>query len=390
MWYNRCYIIRRHLLRQAFGKCKTDTERWMFMDRVFNFAAGPSTMPEEALRTAAQEMLCYGSSGMSVMEMSHRSGMYTEIFDECVSLVRELMQLPENYEVLWLQGGATGQFAAIPMNLLREGGSADYIDSGNFAHGALVEAQKYGNVRVVASSREENYCRIPQWNTADFDPNADYFYITTNNTIFGTRYASLPETGNVPLVADMSSNIMSEVYDASRFGVIYAGAQKNIGPAGVTLVIVRKDLLGHAQKICPKVMDWQKMADNSSMLNTPPTYAIYMAGLCMKWLKKQGGVAGIERFNIEKANLLYELLDNSSFYRGTAEAGSRSRMNVTFTTPDKDTDALFVKEAAKQGMLNLKGHRIVGGIRASIYNAMPMEGVKALAEFMKKFEMEHK
>ena len=360
------------------------------MDRVFNFAAGPSTMPEEALRTAAQEMLCYGSSGMSVMEMSHRSGMYTEIFDECVSLVRELMQLPENYEVLWLQGGATGQFAAIPMNLLREGGSADYIDSGNFAHGALVEAQKYGNVRVVASSREENYCRIPRWNTADFDPSADYFYITTNNTIFGTRYASLPETGNVPLVADMSSNIMSEVYDASRFGVIYAGAQKNIGPAGVTLVIVRKDLLGHAQKICPKVMDWQKMADNGSMLNTPPTYAIYMAGLCMKWLKKQGGVAGIEQFNIEKANLLYELLDNSSFYRGTAEAGSRSRMNVTFTTPDKDTDALFVKEAAKQGMLNLKGHRIVGGIRASIYNAMPMEGVKALAEFMKKFEMEHK
>ena len=360
------------------------------MDRVFNFAAGPSTMPEEVLRTAAQEMLCYGSSGMSVMEMSHRSGMYTEIFDETVALVRELMCLPENYEVLWLQGGATGQFASIPLNLMREGGSADYIDSGNFAHGALVEAQKYGSVRCVASSREENYRRIPAWNEADFDPNADYFYITTNNTIFGTRYASLPETGNVPLVADMSSNIMSEVYDAGRFGVIYAGAQKNIGPAGVTLVIVRKDLLGRAQKICPKVMDWQKMADNSSMLNTPPTYAIYIAGLCMKWLKKQGGVSGIEQVNIEKAKLLYDLLDNSSFYRGAAEAGSRSRMNVTFTTPDKDTDALFVKEAAKQGLVNLKGHRLVGGIRASIYNAMPIEGVQALAEFMKKFEMEHK
>ena len=360
------------------------------MDRVFNFAAGPSTMPEEVLRTAAQEMLCYGSSGMSVMEMSHRSGMYTEIFDETVALVRELMQLPENYEVLWLQGGATGQFAAIPMNLLGDGQSADYIDSGNFAHGALVEAQKYGSVRCVASSREENYRRIPEWNAADFDPSAAYFYITTNNTIFGTRYASLPETGDVPLVADMSSNILSEVYDASRFGVIYAGAQKNIGPAGATLVIVRKDLLGRARKSCPKVMDWQKMADNSSMLNTPPTYTIYMCGLCMKWLKKQGGVAGIEKVNIEKANLLYNLLDESSFYRGAAERNSRSRMNVTFTTPDKDTDALFVKEAAKAGLLNLKGHRLVGGIRASIYNAMPIEGVRALAEFMKKFEMEHK
>ena len=263
------------------------------MDRVFNFAAGPSTMPEEVLQTAAREMLCYADTGMSVMEMSHRSKMYTEIFDETVALVRDLMHLLENYEVLWLQGGATGQFASIPLNLMRAGGSADYIDSGNFAHGALVEAQKYGSVRCVASSREENYCRIPRWNEADFDPNADYFYITTNNTIFGTRYETLPETGSVPLVADMSSNIMSEVYDAGRFGVIYAGAQKNIGPAGVTLVIVRKDLLGRAQAICPKVMDWQKMADNSSMLNTPPTYAIYMAGLSMKWLKKQGGVEGV-------------------------------------------------------------------------------------------------
>ena len=245
-------------------------------------------------------------------------------------------------------------------------------------------------MRCVASSREENYCRIPQWTAADFNPNADYFYITTNNTIFGTRYASLPETGNVPLVADMSSNILSEVYDASRFGVIYAGAQKNIGPAGVTLMIVRKDLLGKAQKICPKVLDWQKLADNSSMLNTPPTYAIYMCGLSMKWLKKQGGVAGIEKINIEKANLLYDLLDNSCFYHATAEKNSRSRMNVCFTTPDKDTDAAFVKEAAAAGLVNLKGHRLVGGIRASIYNAMPIEGVRALAEFMKKFEMEHK
>ena len=360
------------------------------MDRVFNFAAGPSAMPEEALRTAAQEMLCYGTSGMSVMEMSHRSKMYIEIFDETVQLVKDLMHIPDNYEVLFLQGGATGQFAAIPLNLLSENGSADYIDSGNFAHGAYAEAQKYGSVRCVASSRDENYIRIPAWNTADFNPSADYFYITTNNTIFGTRYASLPETGNVPLVADMSSNILSEVYDVSRFGVIYAGAQKNIGPAGVTLVIVRKDLLGRARANCPKIMDWQKMADNSSMLNTPPTYAIYMCGLCMKWLKQQGGVEAIEKVNIEKSGLLYNLLDESSFYRTVVEKDSRSRMNVCFTTPDKDMDALFVKEAAAQGLLNLKGHRVTGGIRASIYNAMPTEGVQALVDFMKKFEMEHK
>ncbi len=360
------------------------------MERVFNFAAGPSAMPVEALQTAAQEMLCYGDSGMSVMEMSHRSKMYAEIFDETVALVRELMHVPENYEVLFLQGGATGQFSAIPMNLLSEGGSADYIDSGNFAHAAMVEAQKYGRVRCVASSREENYCQIPQWNAADFDPQADYFYITTNNTIFGTRYARLPETGSVPLVADMSSNILSEVYDLTCFGVVYAGAQKNIGPSGVTLVIVRKDLLGRASTLCPKVFNWQLMAENGSMLNTPPTYAIYMAGLCLKWLKKQGGVEAIEKINIEKSNLLYHLLDESNFYHPTAQRDSRSRMNVTFTTPDKDTDALFVKEAASRGLVNLKGHRLVGGIRASIYNAMPLEGVRALADFMKEFEMEHK
>ena len=360
------------------------------MNRVYNFAAGPSTMPVEALQTAANEMLCYGDSGMSVMEMSHRSKMYSDIFDETVASVRELMRVPENYEVLLLQGGATAQFAAIPLNLLSAGKCADYIDSGNFAHGAYVEAQKYGNIHCVASSREENYVRVPEWNTSDFHGDAAYLYITTNNTIFGTRYAALPETGNVPLVADMSSNIMSEVYDVSRFGVIYAGAQKNIGPAGLTLVIVRKDLLGHPQAICPKIMDWTIMADKGSMLNTPPTYAIYMAGLCMKWLKRQGGVEGIEKINIEKSALLYDLLDESGFYRPTAEKSSRSRMNVTFTTPDANTDAQFVKEAAARGLVNLKGHRLVGGIRASIYNAMPIEGVRALVNFMKDFEQEHK
>ena len=359
------------------------------MDRVYNFAAGPSAMPEEALATAAREMLCYGSTGMSVMEMSHRSKMYLEIYNQTVALVRELMHIPDEYAVLFLQGGATAQFAAIPLNLMRKG-SADYIDSGNFAHGALAEAQKYGSVRIVASSREDNYVRIPEWNRADFDPEADYFYITTNNTIFGTRYARLPETGNVPLVADMSSNIMSEVYDVKRFGMIYAGAQKNIGPAGATLVIIRRDLLGGAKSICPKIMDYQKLVDNDSMLNTPPTYAIYMSGLCLKWLREQGGVEGIEKLNIEKAGWLYDVLDNSTFYRAAAEAGSRSRMNVTFTTPDPDTDAKFVKEAADNGLVNLKGHRLVGGIRASIYNAMPQAGVKKLIDFMKKFEMENR
>ena len=361
------------------------------MQRVYNFAAGPSTMPEPALRRAAEEMLCYGSTGMSVMEMSHRSSMYLDIFNETEALVRELMNIPENYSVLFLQGGATAEFAAIPMNLMGRNGKADYVDSGNFAHGALVEAKKYGKINVVASSEAENYTRIPELDPAKFDPEADYFYITTNNTIFGTRYDKLPETGDVPLVADMSSNIMSEVYDINRFGVAYAGAQKNIGPAGLTLVIVRKDLFGRALDICPKVFNWEKETDKASMLNTPPTYAIYMAGLCMKWLKDQGGVAGIEKVNIEKANLLYDLLDNSDFYKPVVTMKQyRSRMNVTFNTPNKDLDAAFAKQAAAAGLANLKGHRLVGGLRASIYNAMPIEGVKALAEFMKKFEMENK
>ena len=356
------------------------------MDRVYNFAAGPAAMPLPVLERAAKEMTCYASSGMSVMEMSHRSSMYLEIFQETEAVFRELMKVPENYSVLFLQGGATAQFAAIPMNLMTGSGKADYIDSGNFAHGALVEAEKYGKVRVVASSREENYVRIPAWKDSDLDPEADYCYITTNNTIFGTRYTRLPETGKVPLVADASSNILSEPFDLTRFGVLYAGAQKNIGPAGLTIVVVRNDLMGRAMPITPKVMDWKKQADNGSMLNTPPTYAIYMAGLCLKWLKEQGGVEAIEKVNIEKASLLYDYLDESRLFKGTAEKEFRSRMNVTFVTGDKDTDAAFVKEAAAHGLVNLKGHRLVGGIRASIYNAMPIEGVRRLVDFMKEFE----
>lgn len=356
------------------------------MSRVYNFAAGPAMMPEEALERAAAEMLSYKGTGMSVMEMSHRSAMYQEIFDHTVNLLRELMEIPDEYEVLLLQGGATGQFAAVPMNLLKTG--ADYVDSGNFAHGAFVEAQKYGNARVIASSREESYARVPDVDAGAIDPDADYVYITTNNTIYGTRFTRLPDCGKVPLVADMSSNILSEPYDVRDFGVIFAGAQKNIGPAGLTVVVVRRDLLGHARPDTPKIFDWAKQAQAGSMLNTPATYAIYMAGLCLEWLKKEGGVRVICMRNQVKAKLLYDFLDESRLFRGTAARESRSLMNVTFRTPSPETDAAFVKFAAAQGLVNLKGHRLVGGMRASIYNAMPVEGVTRLVEAMKQFEAE--
>lgn len=360
------------------------------MHRVYNFSAGPSIMPVEALETAAKEMLDFNGSGMSVMEMSHRAKNYVDIFNETEGLVRELMHIPDTYAVLFLQGGATGQFSAIPMNLLTGSGRADYVDSGTFAHGAMVEARKYGAVNCVASSRAEGYVRIPDIDESKFDPQADYFYITTNNTIFGTRYQTLPDTGKVPLVADMSSNILSEPYAIEKFGVAYAGAQKNIGPAGFALVIVRRDLMGRSMPITPGIVDWKIQDEKGSMLNTPPTYPIYMAGLCMKWLKKQGGVEGIEKVNIEKARTLYDFLDESSLFAGVAHKNSRSRMNVTFRTGDEALDAKFAKEAAQAGFMNLKGHRSVGGMRASIYNAMPLEGVRALVDFMKKFETENR
>ncbi|MED9821218.1 MAG: 3-phosphoserine/phosphohydroxythreonine transaminase [Christensenellales bacterium] len=352
------------------------------MNRVWNFAPGPSMLADEVLKQVQKDLLCYGSTGMSVMEMSHRSKMYLEIFDKAAADFRDVMGVPEGYKVLFLQGGATAMFAAVAMNLMR-GGKADYIDSGNFAHNALVEAQKYGEVNIAGSSREEGYTRIPAY---ILSPDASYVHITTNNTIYGTRYDRLPDTGDVPLVADMSSNILSEVYDVSKFGVIYAGAQKNIGPAGVVILVVREDLLGHELPITPKVMSFKKMADADSMLNTPNCFGIYVAGLTFEWIKRQGGVAALEQVNIQKAKLLYDYLDESKLFHGTAEKAYRSRMNVTFVTGDKELDAAFVKEAAEQGLVNLKGHRIVGGMRASIYNAMPIEGVKKLVDFMKDFE----
>ena len=358
------------------------------MDRVFNFAAGPAVMPEEALRRAAGEMLNYKNTGMSVMEMSHRSAAYQEIFDHTVDRLRQLMAIPVEYEVLLLQGGATGQFAAVAMNLLC--GFASYADSGHFAHSAWMEARKYGDARCIASTREEGYRRVPANAEIAVDPHADYLYVTTNNTIYGTRVPELPDTGAVPLVADMSSNILSQPYDVRRFGVIFAGAQKNIGPAGLTVVIARKDLLGRARGETPSVLNWTVMADKGSMLNTPPTYAIYMADLCLDWLAEQGGVAAIYQRNLQKSALLYDYLDQSRLFRGIADKSSRSLMNVTFRTGDEALDAEFVKETAANGLCSLKGHRVAGGMRASIYNAMPLEGVQRLVRFMDSFEKQHR
>jgi len=356
------------------------------MDRVYNFAPGPSMLPLPVLEKVQKDLLCYGSTGMSVMEMSHRSRMYLDIFEKTVADLREVMGIPEGYKVMFLQGGATAMFSAVPLNLM-DGGKADYVDSGNFAHNALVEAQKYGEVVVAGSSREDGYSYIPDYTLS---PDAKYVHITTNNTIYGTRWDHIPETNGVPLVADMSSNILSEVYDVSKFGVIYAGAQKNVAPAGVVILVIREDLLGHELPITPKVMSFKKMADADSMLNTPNCFGIYVAGLTFEWIRAQGGVAALEKVNIEKAKLLYDFLDESALFHGTARAKDRSRMNVTFVTGDAEKDAAFVKAAAAQGLVNLKGHRIVGGMRASIYNAMPIEGVQALVAFMKDFEVRNK
>jgi len=356
------------------------------MERVYNFAPGPSMLPTPVLERVQKDLLCYGETGMSVMEMSHRSRMYLDIFEKTVADLRDVMGVPEGYKVMFLQGGATAMFSAVPLNLM-DGGKADYVDSGNFAHNALVEAQKYGEVVVAGSSREDGYSYIPSYTLS---PDAKYVHITTNNTIYGTRWDHLPDTGDVPLVADMSSNILSEVYDVSRFGVIYAGAQKNVAPAGVVILIAREDLLGRELPITPKVMSFKKMADADSMLNTPNCFGIYVAGLTFEWIKAQGGVAALEKVNIEKAKLLYDFLDDSALFHGTARAKDRSRMNVTFVTGDAEKDAAFVKAAAAKGLVNLKGHRIVGGMRASIYNAMPIEGVRALVDFMKDFELKNK
>ena len=356
---------------------------------VYNFSAGPSMLPEPVLKKAAADMLDYEGSGMSVLEMSHRAKCYDAIIKEAEALLRELMNIPQNYKVLFVQGGASTQFGAIPLNL-HKNGKGDYIVTGNFASLAAKEGARLTNARVIASSEEAVYTYIPKVTKDMIDPEADFVHITFNNTIFGTKYNYVPETGDVPLVADMSSMILSEPVDVSKFGVIYAGAQKNIGPAGVTVVIVREDLLDQAKADCPKMLMWKTQADADSLYNTPPCYSIYISMLVFRWIKEMGGVEAVQQKNIQKASLLYDAIDSSDFYKNSVAKEDRSLMNVPFVTPSAELDAKFVKEAAAEGLVSLKGHRLVGGMRASIYNAMPIEGVEKLVAFMKKFEAENK
>jgi len=359
------------------------------MTRVFNFSAGPAALPEPVLRKAAEEMLDWHGSGMSVMEMSHRGKEFIAIHAEAESLLRELLVVPANYKVLFLQGGAIGQNAFVPMNLLRGKASADYVNTGEWSKKSIKEAKKYCTVNVAASAEASHFTYVPKQDAWKLDPNAAYVHICSNETIGGVEYHWTPDTGEVPLVADMSSNLMSRPVDVGRYGLIYGGAQKNIGPAGLTIVIVRDDLIGHASAVTPSAFDYKQQADNDSMLNTPPTYAIYIAGLVFQWLKAQGGLAAMEAHNRAKAALLYDYLDSTSFYTSPVAREDRSLMNVPFKLRDDSLDEAFLKGAQVRKMLQLKGHRSVGGMRASIYNAMPVEGVKTLVAYMKEFEASH-
>ncbi|MBR2903032.1 MAG: 3-phosphoserine/phosphohydroxythreonine transaminase, partial [Clostridia bacterium] len=341
------------------------------------------------LEKAGKEILCYQDTGTSVMEMSHRSPAYEKIIADAESLLRKVMSIPDNYKVLFLQGGASTQFAAVPLNLLNGSKKADYILSGQFSTKAYKEAQKYGDVKAVASSKDANFTFVPVVEKDAFRPDADYVHICFNNTIYGTKFPYIPETGDIPLVADMSSCILSEPVDVSKFGLIYAGAQKNMSCAGLTLVIVREDLLGKSREDIPTMFDYKTMADNDSMYNTPPTYAIYIAKLVYEWIESLGGLEKMKELNEKKAKLLYDYLDSQSYYTAPVQKESRSMMNVTFVTGDADLDKKFASQAAAAGLKNLKGHRSVGGMRASIYNAMPYEGVEKLVEFMKKFAAEN-
>ncbi len=352
--------------------------------RVYNFSAGPAVLPEEVLQTAQAEMIDWHGSGMSVMEMSHRGKEFMGIAEEAETDLRELLAIPANYKVLFLQGGASAQFSMVPMNLLRGRKSADYLNTGEWSKKAISEAKKFCTVNVAASSEDRNFTYAPK--ELKLDRDAAYVHYTPNETIGGVEFNWIPDTGDVPLVADMSSNILSRRIDVSRFGLIYAGAQKNIGPAGLTIVIVREDLIGNPVAGIPAMLDYKIHADNDSMYNTPPTYAIYIAGLVFKWLKQTGGLEAMEKRNIEKANLLYDYLDKSGFFVSPVALENRSRMNVPFTLKDPSRDEEFLKGAKARNMVQLKGHRSVGGMRASIYNAMPLEGVKALVEYMREFE----
>jgi phosphoserine aminotransferase len=359
------------------------------MTRVFNFSAGPATLPESVLRQAADEMLDWRGSGMSVMEMSHRGTEFISIYAEAEGLLRTLLNVPPNYKVLFLQGGAIGENAFVPMNLLRSHTAADYIDTGEWSKKSIKEATKFCKVNVAASAKEGGYTSVPTQQSWKLDPDAAYVHICSNETIGGVEYHWTPDTGDVPLVADMSSNFMSRPIDVSRYGLIYGGAQKNVGPAGLTIVIVRDDLIGQALPITPSAFDYKIQADNDSMFNTPPTYAIYIAGLVFKWIKAQGGMAEIETHNRKKAALLYDHLETTSFFYNPVARDDRSLMNVPFKLRDESLEEAFLEGAKARGMVQLKGHRSVGGMRASIYNAMPVAGVSALVAYMKEFEASH-
>ena len=362
----------------------------MSNDRIYNFSAGPSMLPLSVLEKAASEMTNYNGSGMSVMEMSHRSKVYQAIFDETKADFKRIFNVPDTHEVLFMQGGATFQFAAVPMNLIGATGKADYAVTGNFASLAMKEAKKYGEIHIAASSEDRGFAYIPPQSALDISKDASYFHYCANNTIYGTEWKYVPETGGVPLVCDMSSNIMSKPVDVSKYGIIYAGVQKNMAPAGMAVVVIDKALAGRELPYTPVIMNYKTTIEKDSMYNTPPCYTIYMLGLMLKWLDSQGGTAGMEKIKHQKAALLYDFLDESAMFRGIADKDARSDMNVTFRTGDEELDAKFIKESTAAGFSNLKGHRVMGGMRASIYNAMPMEGVEKLVAFMKDFEVKNK
>ena len=359
----------------------------MSTDRIYNFSAGPSMLPLPVLEQASSEMTNYRGSGMSVMEMSHRSKVYIDIFEETKSDFRRMLKIPETHEILFMQGGATLQFSVVPMNLIGITGKADYAVTGNFSNLAMKEAKKYGEISIACSSDDRNHTYIPTLEDIRISSDASYFYYCSNNTIYGTEWKYVPKTGSVPLVCDMSSNILSMPVDVSGYGVIFAGSQKNMAPAGMAVVIIDKTLAGNELAFTPKLLSYRLMIESDSMHNTPPCYTIYMLGLVLKWLDKQGGLEGMQKIKTERAKILYDALDESSMFVGCADKAARSDMNVTFRTRSEELDAKFVKEATKAGFENLKGHRNVGGMRASIYNAMPLEGVLDLVRFMRDFEV---
>ncbi len=361
----------------------------MTREEVFNFSAGPSVLPTQVLEIAGRDILNYGGTGTSVMEMSHRSKAFMEIHESTKAKLRSALSVPESHEILFLQGGASLQFSMIPMNLMKDNGAgkADYCVTGNFAEIATKEAKRYGTVNIAATTAEANHSYIPAQADLKLSADADYFYYCANNTIYGTEWQYVPETGSVPVCCDMSSNILSKPVDVSKFGLIFAGAQKNMAPAGLTVVIIDKAIAGREMALTPLMMSYARMIDKDSMYNTPPCWDIYVLGLVLDWLEQQGGVAGMEKIKKEKAAMLYDYLDNSALFKGCARADSRSDMNITFRTGDEALDEAFAKGASSKGLTNLKGHRNVGGMRASVYNAQPLEGVKKLVEYMKEFEV---